>query len=528
MPHGGAPDLLFEDVKRSRVEALGARLETLAVEDGFPLHRVTVFLSYGCNLRCPYCKTIARTPRELARAPQKRGVFSVEHFGHVLDVLGEGPIEHLHLTGGEASLVPGVVDMVREAKRRGVRCVSMTTNGTAGAARYLALVEAGLGELRFSIDAGDAELGAQLTGAASVAWSKSVEALRAVAAARDAGAAVRVLANTVVGRANRVALGGIVRFLLGLGADDVKLITDVDLKAELADFPQLPTVRADLEAVLAGAPRDALPLLRRKVATVFATDAIGLDDAQAAGRALGTWRCFIPLSERTLDTQAYYPCSVYLREGGAPIGRVDESAQVQREASARWVREHDCRADAICRAYCLHCTRGFNDAANAERVRLEQTRAWLERPPPTPAQAQPFLLLTPAGRADSSVEPHLRALGIVPREVATLQDYPRLSMALYARRALTSARLQLRLAYEAAWRARFRDVAATVWLLDEATFAVAWLHKRMLRVRWPAQLLEHGAQTLVLQPFHLPDPEDVPREWAWVAGGLTASPLSEP
>jgi molybdenum cofactor biosynthesis enzyme MoaA len=520
MPQGGAPDLLFDDVRRARVEALGARLETLELEPDFPLHRVTVFLSYGCNLRCPYCKTIARTPDELERAPQKQGVFSVEHFGHVLDALGEAPIAHLHLTGGEASLVPGVVEMVRQAKQRGVGCVSMTTNGTAGAARYLALVEAGLSELRFSIDAGDAALGAQLTGAGGAAWARSVQALRVVAAARDAGAAVRVLANTVVGLSNRAALGGIVRFLLEQGADDVKLITDVDLKGQLADFDQLPAVRAELEAVLAASPAEALPLLRRKVATVFAPDAIGLEDGQAQGREQGAWRCFIPLSERTVDTQAYYPCSVYLREGGAPIGRVDEPAATQREATARWVRTHECRSDAICRKYCLHCTRGFNDAANTERARFEQARAWLEQPPPTPSRSQPFLLLTPAGRADGSVEPQLRSLGIVPHTVATLKDYPRLSMALYARRALTTARLQLRLAYEAAWRARFRDVSATVWLLDEATFAVAWLHKRMLRARWPAQLHEHGEQTLVLQPFHLPDPEDVPREWAWLEAGL--------
>lgn len=350
----------------ARVEALRDRSESLELSADFPLHRVTLFLSYACNLRCPYCKTIARTPEELVARPEKRVTYTLAEFGRLLDGLGE-TVQHLHFTGGEASIVPGVVEMVAEAKRRGIPHLSMTTNGTVSSSRYVELVNAGLTELRVSIDARDAALGARMTGSTR-AWSKSIEAVKVVAAARDAGAQVRLLVNTVVGTANRAELAGIVKFLLSLGPDDVKLITDVDARDGLPDFPEYGAVMRELRALIDSLPAARHPLLRRKLKTVFAKDSIGLDPTAASRAEAKSWRCYIPLTERTVDGVSYYPCSVYLREGGAPIGSLKEPAAEQRAKSAQWVRENDCRSDAICQRYCLHCTRVFNDATNDART----------------------------------------------------------------------------------------------------------------------------------------------------------------
>lgn len=123
---------------------------------------------------------------------------------------------------------------------------------------------------------------------------------------------------------------------------------------------------ASLGELMESIPEGRYPLLRLKLQTVFARDSIGLEPT-AACREGPSWRCYIPLTERTVDGVAYYPCSVYLREGGAPIGARSESADEQRSKSAQWVRANDCRTDAICQRYCLHCTRVFNDATNRAR-----------------------------------------------------------------------------------------------------------------------------------------------------------------
>lgn len=359
------PDLLFDDEREARVSELGGLVDAPErVDASTPLHRLTVFLTYRCNLACPYCKTIARSEAALEARPQKRRTFTVAEFAALLTRHAGTPLRHVHFTGGEASLVPGLEEMLRLARRAGVERLSMTTNGTLPAPRLLALVEAGIDELRVSLDAAEPALGTTLTGRPH-AWHRAMETLQGLCAARRAGAPFFLIVNTVVGVANREHLAELVTQFLSLGVDDLKLITDVEAKGHLGAFPKASELKRALHAELAKHPAAAFPLLRRKLETVFAPDAIGLE--QEVPR--DGWRCFIPLTERTVDGAFYYPCSVYLREGGAPLGPSADPPEVQRQASARFVASHDCASDSICRRYCLHCTRAYNDAANARRRR---------------------------------------------------------------------------------------------------------------------------------------------------------------
>ena len=96
---------------------------------------------------------------------------------------------------------------------------------------------------------------------------------------------------------------------------------------------------AQAQALLADYPLEAFPLLRRKLNTVFEAESIGLAQISTPSQGENPWRCYIPLSERTVDRQYYYPCSVYLREGGQALGEISEAAEIQYQKTARFVRE---------------------------------------------------------------------------------------------------------------------------------------------------------------------------------------------
>jgi molybdenum cofactor biosynthesis enzyme MoaA len=356
------PDLLFEDVRDARVlEIVPYLADPQTIDEHAPLHRMTVFLTYRCNLDCPYCKTIARSEEELRISPQKRETISYAAFEALLDSHGITPIRHIHFTGGEAALVPDLPRMVRLAKAHSVPHVSITSNGALAPAVYEALIASGIDEIRISIDAHEPALGQTLTRRRQ-AWRQSVATIHAIVAARDAGPPVFIILNTVVGRHNRHQLADIVRFLLAFRPDDIKLITEVQEKRALGVFEGAAAQLEAIAAMLDAYPPDSFPLLRRKLRTVFEAESIGLETVATPPGA--AWRCYIPLTERTVDAGFFYPCSVYLREGGAPLGRVDEPQALQRARSAAFVQDHDCRNDPICRSYCLHCTREYNQAAN--------------------------------------------------------------------------------------------------------------------------------------------------------------------
>lgn len=359
------PDLIFDDEQVARLAQIRPLLAAPgAIDSATPLHRLTLFVTYRCNLACSYCKTIARTPEEARLRPEKTVTYRYADFVRLLDAHAGTPLRHLHLTGGEAALVNDLPAMIAHAKARGVRHVSMTSNGTLPAGRYRALAAAGLDELRISVDASDAALGDALAERAG-AWQRTVRTLRDLAGSPDRR--FFLIANAVIGMRNRERMAEIVDFLLACGVDDVKLITEVDARGELAAFSGAGAALAAIDSSLNPRAADALPLLRRKARSVFAPDAIGLETAAPA--ADGAWKCYIPLTERTVDGVAYYPCSVYLREGGAPLGPLTDAPAEQRRKSAAFVERGDCLADPICKRYCLHCTRSYNERANEMRAR---------------------------------------------------------------------------------------------------------------------------------------------------------------
>ncbi|BDG02847.1 radical SAM protein [Anaeromyxobacter oryzae] len=350
------PDLLFEDTQERRLTELRPLLdapERLGPET--PLHRFTVFVTPRCNLACTYCKGAAAPGR--GRAADH----DLASFARLLATHDGTEIRHVHFTGGEASLLADLPAMIRLAKARGVRYTSVTTNGTRPPRCYLDLVAAGIDEIRVSLGAADPHSG-DITAGRPGAWSAAIRTLAALGAARRDGAGVFLVVNMVVHRGNRHRLQDTVRFLLGLAPDDLKLLCEVDARGDLGAFREADEVRADLEQLLRAHPAGALPLLRLKVRTVFRPDALGLEAVRRP--AARPWRCWIPLTERTADATSYYPCSIYLREGGAPLGPLSDAPEVQRARSAGFVRDADCLSDPICRRYCLNCTRTFNVRAN--------------------------------------------------------------------------------------------------------------------------------------------------------------------
>jgi pyruvate-formate lyase-activating enzyme len=515
------PDLLFAEDRAQRIADLqgaGPQPDLCrhpeALRPETPLHRITVFVSYRCNLQCGFCKTIVRSAEDLRALPQRAVSMDLEAFRRLLATHAGAPIEHLHLTGGEASLSAELGDMIGAARAHGVRWISMTTNGTLAPEVYEGLVRAGLDELRVSLDPSHQQ-GAR-AGSAAVegpAPARSERTLAHLAAMRKAGAPFHLIVNSVVEPDGVEGLAERLRGLLASGADDIKLITAVDELVALGQHAQRERVMGALAGLLDGLPFDRFPLLRRKVYTVLSPAAIGLETVDAAD----PWRCFIPLTERTVDAKHYYPCSVYLREGGAPLGDVGDRAEVQRQRSVDFVKGHDCRKDQICARYCLHCTRLYNDDVNrAAQVRVEEAR------PPVH-----YLVVSPLGlRHAAGLAAALGAEGVgLGRRWDLLQwadAADRLYRGgLYAKRVHPPQEglpgMERSARYLRAWRERYPEDRGAIWEVPEAAH---WWHlvrsKRRVREGFPNEWAgtgDGGAPPLFLHAFHLPEEEDLADSW---------------
>lgn len=168
----------------------------------------------ACNSRCLFCLD-SDTPRNLyldvaeIRAEIDRG----------LDELGA---EKIIISGGEASLHPAFVDLVGYAKERGYERVQTVTNGFrfAEKAFYDACIEAGLGEITFSLHGHDAALHDRLTQTPGAFQHLMKGLLRAV---RDPRRPI-VNVDVVINQQNVAVIDKIVELCIAAGVTEFDLL----------------------------------------------------------------------------------------------------------------------------------------------------------------------------------------------------------------------------------------------------------------------------------------------------------------
>ncbi len=114
---------------------------------GRRINYLRISLTDACNLRCVYCM-----PEKMHFRPRHE-LMSDEEIIFLVQVAASLGVDTLRLTGGEPTIRPGVVDLVRAiAQTPGIRDIAMTTNGLLLDKLAAPLADAGLKRTNISID----------------------------------------------------------------------------------------------------------------------------------------------------------------------------------------------------------------------------------------------------------------------------------------------------------------------------------------------------------------------------------------
>ena len=286
-----------------------------------PLVRCELILTGRCNFRCPYCRSVGGED------------IPVLHAEKTLALWISNGLQNVRFSGGEPTLYPGLLGLVAQAKRGGVKRIAVSTNGSANLDLYYSMVAAGVNDFSISLDACCAEDGDRMAGGRPGAFERVERAVR------ELSRVAYTTVGTVLTADNQEDAERIVLFADGLGAQDIRVIPAAQYGERL---PAL-RVGADLLA--------RHPILRYRVGKFRRGERVrGLspNDPQ---------RCGIVLDDMAVMGRKHYPCIIYLREGGREIGEVGIGMRKERE---RWSLEHDCTTDPICSKNCLDVCRDYN------------------------------------------------------------------------------------------------------------------------------------------------------------------------
>lgn len=283
-----------------------------------PLSRGELILSSRCNFKCPYCRSVGGPDIPIAKARA------------IVNIWGDNGLRNVRFSGGEPTLYPGLVELVELAKERGIARVALSTNGSATAELYRRLLAVGVDDFSISLDACCAEDGDKMSGGRKGAWDGVVENITWLA--KEAYVTVGV----VLTADNAARTEEIIRFADSLGVSDIRVIPAAQ---EGYKLPAI-SVGADL--------LQKYPILKYREQNLR-------DGRPVRGNPVK--KCGLVLDDMAVMGFEHYPCIIYMREGGSPIGQIKPSMRADRK---EWYDSHDCTADPICAKNCLDVCVDYN------------------------------------------------------------------------------------------------------------------------------------------------------------------------
>ena len=291
-----------------------------------PLYRCELILTDKCNFKCPYCNGVR---------DDIRGTLPLQKAITILNFWIKEGLKNIRFSGGEPTLYPYLKELISICKKNNVEHIAISTNGSAELEYYKTLNSLGVNDFSISLDSGCCSVGKKLTGGVEGAWEKVVENIREVSK----------ISYTTVGMVftedNTPTAIEDIKFADSLGVSDIRIISSSQYNKAIENLQNLP------KEIL-----NRHPILKYRVNNYLKGRAIrGIQKNNCH-------KCRLVLDDMAVAGKFHFPCIIYLRQHGMPIGEVSE---MMREERYEWFKKHNTYEDSICRENCLDVCVDYND-----------------------------------------------------------------------------------------------------------------------------------------------------------------------
>jgi len=287
------------------------------------LWRCELLITSACNFNCPYCRGTDRTAD-----------ITFEDAKKVVDLWCQHGLQNIRFSGGEPTCVEWLPDLVKYTWQKGVHRIAVSTNGSASTDYYIKLLKNGVNDFSISLDACCAAFSDKMTGAPG-SWPIIVKNIKALSKL------TYVTTGCVFDGKNIEQSVQTVIFAHNLGVSDIRILTAAQYNKSLEFVEQI--------------PKNILlyhPILKYRVENFK-------KGRNVRGLNIGdNFQCPLVLDDIAIKGDSHYPCIIYMRELGPPIGKVSANIRGER---AEWYKTHNCFRDDICRENCLDVCVDYNN-----------------------------------------------------------------------------------------------------------------------------------------------------------------------
>ncbi len=300
------------------------------VNENSPMWRCELIITENCNFKCPYCRGLSKEIYGKRKIKQ----LSLFEIKKVIDVwCKDKPLKNIRFSGGEPTLHKNIIEIVKYAKTKGIQRIAISTNGSNSFELYKKLIECGVNDFSISLDACCAEVGDKMSGGIKGSWNKVIQNIKKLSKL------TYVTVGVVYDKNNEKQIKETILFAHKLGVSDIRIIPSAQYnkpkKIKLSNklLNQHPILKYRINNMNKG----------KNVRGIKNTD---------------NKKCNLLIDDCIVAGDYHFPCVIYMRENGKPIGKVNEN---MREERINWIKKHDCHKDSICKKNCLDVCVEYNN-----------------------------------------------------------------------------------------------------------------------------------------------------------------------
>lgn len=296
------------------------------------MKRCEMIITGACNFKCPYCRGVS----SIFGNDEEKELSLIDIMNNIDLWCKPIALENIRFSGGEPTLHPHIVAAVEYARKVGIKRIAISTNGSNDTSLYRQLIHCGCNDFSVSLDACCAEDGDKMSGGVKGSWETVIRNIETLSKY------TYVTVGIVLTPENVSRLSDTINLAHSLGVADIRIISSAQYNESL-----LPYITSINPAII-----EAHPILKYRINNMI--NGIEIRGLQKTD----THRCPLVLDDSVIASGYHFPCVIYMREGGAPIGSVGPSMRVSRAA---WLYEHDTHKDPICKKNCLDVCRAYNN-----------------------------------------------------------------------------------------------------------------------------------------------------------------------
>jgi len=288
------------------------------------LKRCELIITNRCNFKCLYCKG----------RNDKLEDISFYEAARILQYWIKEKLQNIRFSGGEPTLYPQLSKLIKVAKKGNIERIAISTNGSNTLEYYKHLINCGVNDFSISLDACCASVGNMMSGN-NLDWNNIIRNIE------ELSKLVYVTLGIVFTKETSKKLIDVINFGSSLGVADIRIISSTQYNGNTFGLESLKSELLDKHPILKYRVTNFLN--KRNVREIFPEN---------------ERYCWLMLDDMVVKNSFHYPCVIYMRERGLPIGTISKTTRINR---LKWMVQTDTYKNPICKNNCLDICIDYND-----------------------------------------------------------------------------------------------------------------------------------------------------------------------